>query len=255
MLWRILIQFLFRMSFGLSLAMFATSSKHVTSGFFRVHLWVLLGLNTFAACVVYLILDDLPSVGRLVVGPIASAIVCYVGAVMWLYELPIAGKIALAVNAALAVSTGLRIESSQSPMHLGFLIFDFLSSGLLMGTTLAAMFLGHWYLNTPTMKLEPLKKLIQGMIAIAIARGAISAFGLMGSISRGLPLETFLVGAVVLRWLAGIIGVIGLAMMARQTLKIPNTQSATGILYVAVIFVFIGELSSQLLSIRAPFPL
>ena len=46
-----------------------------------------------------------------------------------------------------------------------------------------------------------------------------------------------------------------LAVMTWQTLKIPNTQSATGILYVAVIGVFIGELTSQLLSAHASFPL
>jgi len=45
-----------------------------------------------------------------------------------------------------------------------------------------------------------------------------------------------------------------LAWMAWQTLKIPNTQSATGILYVAVITVFIGELTSLLLSGGTAFP-
>jgi len=60
---------------------------------------------------------------------------------------------------------------------------------------------------------------------------------------------------VALRWLAGLIGVGALAVMTWQTLKIPNTQSATGILYVAVIGVFIGELTSQLLSAHASFPL
>ena len=58
--------------------------------------------------------------------------------------------------------------------------------------------------------------------------------------------------SLALRWLAGLIGILGLAGMTWQTLKIPNTQSATGILYVAVIFAFLGELSSQLLLIEAP---
>jgi hypothetical protein len=35
--------------------------------------------------------------------------------------------------------------------------------------------------------------------------------------------------------------------MTWETLKIPNTQSATGILYAGVILVFVGELVSQLL--------
>ena len=57
-----------------------------------------------------------------------------------------------------------------------------------------------------------------------------------------------------LRWLAGLIGAGGLAWLTWQTLKIPNTQSATGILYAAMILAFIGELTSQLLSAEARYP-
>src|SRR6185436_2987902 len=120
------------------------------------------------------------------------------------------------------------------------------------------MFLGHWYLNTPTMQLVPLQKLLIWM-AVAIALRAVLA-------GVGLALETTTTdyftaaGAgtnillIALRWLWGILGVAGLTWMAWQTLKIPNTQSATGILYVAVIGVFLGELTAQLLSARLLFP-
>ena len=60
---------------------------------------------------------------------------------------------------------------------------------------------------------------------------------------------------VVLRWSFGLVGVLALVWMAWQTLKIPNTQSATGILYVAVIGVFVGELTGLLLSAESAFPL
>jgi hypothetical protein len=43
--------------------------------------------------------------------------------------------------------------------------------------------------------------------------------------------------------------------MTWLTLKIPNTQSATGILYAAVILAFIGELTAQLMSDAASYPL
>jgi hypothetical protein len=51
-----------------------------------------------------------------------------------------------------------------------------------------------------------------------------------------------------LRWLSGIVGALALAVMTWQTLKIPNTQSATGILYVGVIVTFLGELLALLLA-------
>ena len=50
-----------------------------------------------------------------------------------------------------------------------------------------------------------------------------------------------------LRWLAGLIGLPILLLMSRWTLEIPNTQSATGILYVACLAVILGELTAQLL--------
>ena len=34
------------------------------------------------------------------------------------------------------------------------------TSGLVLGVTIAAMFLGHWYLNSPTMAMEPLNRLV-----------------------------------------------------------------------------------------------
>ena len=52
-----------------------------------------------------------------------------------------------------------------------------------------------------------------------------------------------------LRWLSGIAGTLLLAAMTWQTLRIPNTQSATGLLYVMVVLVFIGESISVFLTL------
>jgi hypothetical protein len=58
-----------------------------------------------------------------------------------------------------------------------------------------------------------------------------------------------------LRWGAGLVGTLVLVVMTRATLKIPNTQAATGLLYVAVITTFLGELVGQLLSAASGHPL
>jgi hypothetical protein len=42
--------------------------------------------------------------------------------------------------------------------------------------------------------------------------------------------------------------------MTWKTLEIPNTQSATGILYVGVIGAFLGELAGLLLSAGGAYP-
>ncbi len=49
------------------------------------------------------------------------------------------------------------------------------------------------------------------------------------------------------RWAVGLAGPLVLCGMAWQTARIRSTQSATGILYVVVIFCFLGELTGQLL--------
>jgi hypothetical protein len=49
------------------------------------------------------------------------------------------------------------------------------------------------------------------------------------------------------RWGLGFVGPLVLGWMAWQTARIRSTQSATGILYVVVVFCYLGELTSQLL--------
>jgi hypothetical protein len=49
------------------------------------------------------------------------------------------------------------------------------------------------------------------------------------------------------RWGVGFAAPLGLLGMAWKTVQIRSTQSATGILYVVVIFCFLGELTAQLL--------
>jgi hypothetical protein len=120
--------------------------------------------------------------------------------------------------------------------------------------TMAAMLLGHWYLNAPGMQLAPLKRLLRWMTGLVAAQTLVSGIGLALELSHRDPTTAFLL-FVILRWLFGLIGVAILIWMAWQTLKIPNTQSATGILYVAEIGTFVGETMSLLLSAESAYPL
>ena len=137
---------------------------------------------------------------------------------------------------------------------------DILSSGLMMGTVMTAMLLGHWYLNTPTMVLAPLQRLVRWSGGSTLLRAAVCGVGIASFLMGDGPGE----GAAVdftfwlfvgFRWLAGLLGVGLMIYMTRETLKVPNTQSATGILYAAVILVFLGELVGQLLTVDARHPM
>ena len=259
MLWRILVQFLLRMSFGLAASMAITSPRQVDSGFYRVHLWVLLGLNTFASTIVFVVRNELTLSGLILTGSTLAAVVAYFGAAFWLYEKTKFGMLAVMAVAMINLFLAYRLQigaitDSSLTQHASSII-DVVTSGMTIGATFAAMLLGHWYLNTPTMKLEPLKRLILAMAVACVGRCAVCGFGLLQSLSHSMPTSEFFWTAISLRWLAGLIGLLVIAMMTWQTLKIPNTQSATGILYVGVIFVFIGELASGLLSANATFAL
>jgi hypothetical protein len=115
---------------------------------------------------------------------------------------------------------------------------DPLTAGLELGMTLAAMLLGHWYLNSPTMKIDPLFRLVV-LMAVAIAvRAALCGLGLGLEINRfGVP-STQQILLLALRWTTGLLGAGVVVSLTYATLRIPNTQSATGLLYVGVIVTF-----------------
>lgn len=257
---QLLVQFIFRLTFGMALAMGVTPPKLVTSGYYRVHLWVLMGLNTLAALAVYSNRDTEGSEywTLLFVLSIGITIASYVGAVAWLYERTRVGiavlyGIGLAALVAAALATDWKPSATEFDYALGLL--DLASGGWLLGVTMAAMLLGHWYLNTPSMELVPLKRLVL-LMALAIAlRTAVSGAGLWLNVAYGDPLDAVAVTFIAMRWLSGLLGTATMALMTWYVLKVPNTQSATGILYAGVILSFIGELTSQLLSVGTLYPL
>jgi hypothetical protein len=259
----LLAEFLFRLTLGIAAAMGITSARDVTSGFFRVHLWVLLGLQTLAALAIYSSRASSAANAALWQSQLGlaagAAIMSYFGAVIWMYERPLGGKIAVWFIAGLALAGCTLPVLVKATPQIGWQLADRVTGSLLLGLVTTAMLLGHWYLNTPTMKLAPLKKLIVLLAAAVFARALVCGGGTLLEAAQhlthqGSALHTWLV-FVGLRWLAGIAGVLGLAWLTWQTLKIPNTQSATGILYAAVVLALIGELTSQLLSAEARYPL
>jgi hypothetical protein len=118
------------------------------------------------------------------------------------------------------------------------------------------MLLGHWYLTATSMSLDPLHRLTLLLLAAAIVRTALAAAGL-GTLPAGPSSALHGVHAIwlTLRWTAGLIGPLLLCLMVRRILRYRNTQSATGVLFAAVILVFIGETTAALLFRDFDWPL
>ena len=256
----LLVDFLCRFSFGLAVALCITPTTLVPSGFFRVNTLVLLGLTTFAALLSF----TLGLSANTWVLSIA-AFVAWVGSVLWYADRRWSGLVCcVAVSTLCAVA--IARTGGLSVAEVGVRVL----SGCLIGFTVNAMLLGHWYLNAPGMRVDILRRSIDqtlfvwSLLMVLVLAMIIWQFVSMGdpgasvftNIQRAVTVATAGVDGTLdstglalfwLRWLAGLIGLPVLLLMSRMTLDIPNTQSATGILYVACLAVILGELTAQLL--------
>ena len=238
----LLVDFLCRFGWGLAAALVCTPPRLVPAGFFRVNLLVVLGLATFAALLAGSVMP-----GWFWPLPAAAAVAAWLGSVAWYAERVRGGLFFCGVCAGLlAAATVLAGPVAFLPAATRLL------SGLVVGLTVHAMLLGHWYLNAPGMRVDALRR----MIDVALAAWAAVLLAAVATVLwRGTPpwqgLEPTALALLALRWLAGLVGLPALLVLSRKTLDIPNTQSATGILYVACLAAIVGELTAQLLAAAA----
>lgn len=238
-----------------------TPSRLVTSGFYRVHLWVLMGIQTLAALALGSMQASTPAATALLRNQfwlaVTAAIISYIGATVWMYEKRLLGKLLIVAVAGCALAACCLPIFMTAAKPLVIQLADRITSGLILGLISTSMLLGHWYLNTPTMKLAPLQRLVIFLAIVVLLRMVVSGSGAWLEAARMAQSSEFPQSwtmFLALRWLTGLVGTLLLAALTWQTLKIPNTQSATGILYAGVILTFIGELTSQLMSAESLYP-
>ena len=251
--------FAFRLTFGVGLAMRLIVSPTVSNGFFRVNLWILLGINTFAGLVLY---GEITSRNQNYAYRFATMtltvillVTCYLGSVCWLYQWRRVGKMALTFIVASAITAAILTmpQRFHTSVHVILGLLDVVSSGFVLGFMLSAMLLGHWYLNTPSMELTPLNRLVLFILIATALRVLVCG---TGSVLLILESSISTLGATWLafRWLAGLLGPLAIAWFTRLTLRVPNTQSATGLLYAGVIVTFMGELIAAMVSAESQYP-
>jgi hypothetical protein len=264
---RLLVDFLLRFGWGLAVGLVLTpvgrdasaavSAGGPPGGFFRVNLLVIMGLATFAALV---------GQATTAAWPLAAiaAVAAWAGSIAWFGERRRAGG-AICLVTALLLGGGIVIfhAPSAAAMSSGGAVAlsafggaaTAILSGLVSGLTVHAMLLGHWYLNAPGMRVDLLRRAIDATLVVWGVQLAVSLAAWVGGSmpavpdggSLAVPAGGTALALAALRWLAGLVGLPVLLVMARKTLDIPNTQSATGILYVACLAAILGELTAQLL--------
>jgi hypothetical protein len=274
-------QFALRLICGMSLMWALMPRRQVTSGFFRIQNLVVLGLGVLAALTAEMGTGQIADVPMPKLGvsdtqrlSILISVAGFAGSVWWTLERRKVGE--LFGFAVLAMSLAALTLPQLGHGRISLWAFLWPCSQLLnsavLGGAFVGMLLGHWYLTAPTMSIEPLKR-VNLMLGIAgAARLLLSAFGLylcfrLTPIRIGHESDVVL-GVfrwveefhsitwiwLALRWLAGILGPLGVSLMVWRILKYRNTQAATGVLFVGVILSFIGDTTAALLLRQIPVP-
>lgn len=250
--------FCLRLACGLACALLLLSPSQVHPRFYRVQFLTVLGLTALAAVTGR---DSIRLVPGLVLG---TAMACaFLGSVVWSLEGQPLGKLTIGITAATTIAAlvtqscmdrPIEVEPEQASVSsaspaMPWLLADELTSAALLGSAMTAMLMGHSYLTAPAMSLTPLMRLLFALFAALVARMMLAGVELWswGRMHSLVNLEDETVLWLPLRWGLGFLGPMILGWMAWQSAKIRSTQSATGILYVVVIFCFLGELTSQLL--------
>ncbi|MGH2718923.1 MAG: hypothetical protein ACRDJU_10120, partial [Actinomycetota bacterium] len=105
-----------------------------------------------------------------------------------------------------------------------------------LGAVTHAMLLGHWYLNQPRLPIEPLKgatRIMLASIAFVAAAGLATRGRLVTAVLPGVV--SYSASSYWWAWVLLIVGTGVLAFMVRSTVWAKSTQSATGLLYIAML--------------------
>jgi hypothetical protein len=139
----------------------------------------------------------------------------------------------------------------------------FFLSALLLGTVTVGMLLGHWYLIDTGQCLDPFIRiykffvvaLVVQTIFLLISLIVLYNFGVSETVIGLERLWTDHHTLFLTRLISGQVAPLILSWMIWRTLMIPHTMAATGLFYIALLGVFVGEiLGKQILALTSlPF--
>jgi hypothetical protein len=111
--------------------------------------------------------------------------------------------------------------------------------GAASGLALMDMLLGHAYLTASKMTIAPFRRLNLWVAAMLIIRALLAT-----AATIAMPREVWMRDGlfILTRWLVGLLVPAVFIYMAHDCIKRRSTQSATGILYVAGVLIFVGEI-------------
>jgi len=137
-----------------------------------------------------------------------------------------------------------------------------ITSALMLGLVSCAMMFGHWYLIDPNLPVEYLRSLVKTLAFavgadLAALLAALAVLAIAGGAPHAAVAELFDTHTMLLaaRLILGPIATLVLTWMTWQTLKVPQTMAATGLLYIAVMAAIVGEMLGRFILFRTAVPL
>ncbi|HVE75805.1 MAG TPA: hypothetical protein VND22_03440 [Actinomycetota bacterium] len=122
---------------------------------------------------------------------------------------------------------------------------------LFLGAVTHAMTLGHWYLNQPRLPIGPISHatwVMLGATVVALGAGIIGRAGLIaGDVPQSVLTRS--PGAYWWFWLVMVAMTLVLWWMVKETVASRSTQSATGLLYIAIVTAVSAQLVSNILAV------
>jgi len=139
---------------------------------------------------------------------------------------------------------------------------SFLLSALLLGSVTVGMLIGHWYLIDTGQSLDPFVRIYKFFVAALVLQTGflllsailIYVVGAPSSVASLKTLWAKHTSLVMTRVLVGQAGPLVLSWMIWRTLQIPHTMAATGLFYIALLGVFVGEILGRQILTLASLP-
>ncbi len=154
------------------------------------------------------------------------------------------------LGAAYLAAAVLAYHAAVRPSHIAWSIAGALTSTALLGSVNLAMLLGHWYLVVRGMSIDPLKRLTIATLLAALAKVLLVV--IVMAVVWPSPVVRDIFFWMRAGW--GLVGPLALYPMVWGTVRIRSTMAATGILYVDVVAVIIGEVLGGWLSAVSHLP-
>lgn len=220
-------------------------------GFFSLH-------ATIALAFIVIALSLQPAGVPMLIGGGAAVLAAAYALTAHVGHASAARPLLLGAAALASFSAGRLALLAPRPSGDGWTVASAAMGGLFVGAVLLTMNLGHWYLVSRSLPFQLLARGATLFAGLAVLRAVLLSTavavnprpeGLEALLSLDRDALFFLFRVV---W--GIVGPLALAWFIWRTAEMRSNQAATGLLYVALVFVLIGELLAAYLTVATGFP-